>query len=78
MNSTRSVFSSPIGTQKGEAGGAFPWLSGKESSCNTGATGDTVSIPGSGRSPGGGYGNPLQYSCLENVHGQRSLAGYSP
>ena len=78
MNSTRSVFSSPIGTQKGEAGGASPWLSGKESSCNTGATGDTVSIPGSGRSPGGGYGNPLQYSCLENVHGQRSLAGYSP
>ena len=28
--------------------------------------GDTVSIPGSGRSPGGGNGNPLQYSCLEN------------
>ena len=27
---------------------------------------------------GGGYGNPLQYSCLENSHGQRSLAGYSP
>ena len=26
----------------------------------------------------GGYGNPLQYSCLENLHGQRSLAGYSP
>ena len=29
-----------------------------------------------GRSPGGGHGNPLQYSCLENPHGQRSLAGY--
>ena len=28
--------------------------------------------------PGGGHGNPLQYSCLENPHGQRSLAGYSP
>ena len=28
--------------------------------------GDTVSIPGSGRSPGGGHGNPLQYSCLKN------------
>ena len=27
---------------------------------------DNISIPGSGRSPGGGYGNPLQYSCLEN------------
>ena len=30
------------------------------------------------RSPGGVHGNPLQYSCLENAHGQRSLAGYSP
>ena len=35
-------------------------------------------IPGLGGSPGGGHGNPLQYSCLENPHGQRSLAGYSP
>ena len=34
-------------------------------------------IPGSGRSPGGGHGNPLQYSCLENPYGQRSLGGYS-
>ena len=39
---------------------------GKESACNAG---DPGSIPGSGRSPGGGHGNPLQYSCL---------AGYSP
>ena len=31
---------------------------------NAGDTGDTGSIPGSGRSPGGGNGNPLQYSCL--------------
>ena len=31
-----------------------------------------------GRSPGGGQGNPLQHSCLENPHGQRSLAGCSP
>ena len=35
-------------------------------------------IPGLGRSPGGGRSNPLQYSGLENPHGQRSLAGYSP
>ena len=35
-------------------------------------------IPGLGSSPGGGQGNPLQYSCLENPHGQRSLGGYSP
>ena len=35
-------------------------------------------IPGSGRSTGGGHGNPLQYSCLGNPHGQNSLVGYSP
>ena len=34
-------------------------------------------IPGLGRSPGGGHGNPLQYSCLENL-GRRSLMGCSP
>ena len=39
------------------------WLSGKESTCDTG--GDVGLIPGLGRS-GGGNGNPLQYSCLEN------------
>ena len=48
---------------------------GKESACNAGVLG---SIPGLGRSPGGGHGNSLQYSCLENPHGQRSLTGYSP
>ena len=47
----------------------------KGSPCNAG---DLGFIPGLGRSPGGGHGNPLQYSCLENPHGQRSLAGYSP
>ena len=36
---------------------------GKEAACNMG---DLGSIPGLGRSPGGGHGNPLQYSCLEN------------
>ena len=39
------------------------WLSGKESACNAG---DTGWIPGSGRFPGEGNGNPLQYSCLGN------------
>ena len=39
---------------------------GKESACSAGDSGDLASIPGSGRSPGGGHGNPLQYSCLEN------------
>ena len=40
--------------------------------------GDLGSIPRLGRFLGGGHGNPLQYSCLENPHRQRSLAGYSP
>ena len=39
---------------------------GKESTCNARDTGDVGSILRSGRSPGGGHGNPLQYSCLEN------------
>ena len=48
---------------------------GKEFACNAG---DPGLIPGLGRSPGEGNGNPLQYSCLENPYGQRSLVGYSP
>ena len=56
--------------------GGFPDRSvGKESTCSAG---DPGLIPGLGRSPGGGHGNPPQYSCLKNPHGQRSLAGYSP
>ena len=56
--------------------GSFPRGSdGKESACDVR---DLGSIPGLGRSTGGGNGHPLQYSCLENPHGQRSLAGYSP
>ena len=68
---------------------SFPGGSDSEESvCNEG---DQGSIPGSGRSPGGGNGNPLQYSCLENpmdrgawwatVHGvtksQTRLSGYT-
>ena len=41
-------------------------LSGKESTFGSGAAGDAGLIPGLGRSPGGGHGNPLQYTCLEN------------
>ena len=42
----------------------LPWcLSGKDSACNAG---DSGLIPGLGRFPGGGHGNPLQYFCLEN------------
>ena len=54
------------------------WFSSKESTCNAGDVRDRGSISGSGRSPGGGNGNLLQYSCLEKSHGQKSLAGYSP
>ena len=43
------------------------WLSGKEFTCNEGDKGDADLIPGWRRSPGGGNGNPLQYSCLENL-----------
>ena len=49
---------------------------GKESTCNAGPLGLTAGSKG--RSPGGGNGNPSQYSCLENPYGQRSLVGYSP
>ena len=48
---------------------------GKESAC---IVGNLDSIPGLGRSPGGGHGNALQYYCLENPQGQRNLVGYSP
>ena len=40
--------------------------SGKEFACSAGDITDMGLIPGSGRSPGGGLGKPLQYSCLEN------------
>ena len=53
----------------------FPGASdSKESAWNEG---DLGLNPELGRSPRGEHGNPLQYSCLENPHGQRSLAGYS-
>ena len=51
------------------------WLRWQRVTCNAG---DLGSIPGLGRYPGEGHGNPLQYSCLENPHGLRSLVGYSP
>ena len=43
---------------------------GKESACNVG---DLGLIPGLGRTPGGGHGNLLQYSCLEKPYGQRRM-----
>ena len=46
-----------------EIAGLPSWLSGEESACNAG---DAGSVPGAGRSPGEGNGNPLPYSCLEH------------
>ena len=43
------------------------WLSSGNLPANAGGTGDTGSIPGAGRSPGGGNGNPLQYFCRVNI-----------
>ena len=65
------TFPLPHGLGLGFPGGS----DGKEFTCNAG---DLGLIPRLGRSPGEGHGNPLQYSCLENPHGQRSLVGYSP
>ena len=64
-----------LSNQIGGTSLGFPGDSdGKESGCNTG---DLDLNPGLGRCPEGGHGNPFQYYCLENPHGQRSLEGYS-
>ena len=52
------------------------WLRDKKSACNAGASGDTGLIPGSGRSLGEGNGNPILLPG--ELHGRKSLAGYSP
>ena len=51
---------------------------GSEGKMSASNAGDLGLIPGLGRFPGEGNGNPLQYSCLQKLHGQRSLVGYSP
>ena len=57
-----------------QANGLPQWLSGTESACNAG---DTGLITGSERSTGGEQGDPLQYACLGESDGQRSLVAYS-
>ena len=59
------IFKDNLQIQNGFPGGS----AGKESACNAG---DLGSIPGLGRSPGEGNGNPLQYSCLENSLNRRA------
>ena len=57
----------------------LPWhLSRRESTFSAGDAGDVDLIPGLGRSPERGNGNPFQYYCMEKSHGWRSLMGYSP
>ena len=74
LNCTRIFFITPMYAIIG----ASLMFQGKESACSVGATRDTGLISESGRSPGGRNGNPVQYPCLENPHGQGSLAGCSP
>ena len=72
------LFPIPVECSSGTAShlvGSPDGSDGKESTCNVG---DLGLIPRLGRPPGGGHDNPLQYSCLENPHGLRSLMGYSP
>ena len=71
FNKVNIIFIIDLGASQGE-------LMVKILPANAGAIRGTGFIPGSGRSPGGRHDNPLQYSCLENLHGQRSLGGYSP
>ena len=56
---------------------AFSFSYDSDSEESTCSEEDLGLIPGSGRFSGGGHGNPLQYTCLENPHGQGSLVGYS-
>ena len=64
-----SDFISLHSVHRGFPGGA----GGKDSTCNAGAARDTGSVPGSGRSSGGGHGTPIQYSCLENPRDTEAL-----
>ena len=69
-----SSSSSSSKKRKGFPGGA----SGKEPAYESKRRKRPGFDPWVGKTPAGGHGNSLQYSCLENPHGQRSLAGYSP
>ena len=66
MQETQEMQFQSLGQEDPLEEGMATHSSSKESACNAGDTGDAVSIPGSGRSPGGGHGNPLQYPCLED------------
>ena len=78
----RSSWSEPQlvpGLVFGDCCRASPGLpSGSDSKVSACSAGDLGSIPGLGRSPGEGNGNPLQYSLPGKFHGLRTLVGYSP
>ena len=69
LNIIKYIYDKPTGLPQ--------WLSGKESTCNAGDTGDISLIPGSGRSPGGAW-QPTPVFLPGEFHGQSSLADYSP
>jgi len=56
----------------------YTFPGGSDSKASAYNAGESGSIIGSGKSSGEGNGSPLQYSCLEKSHGQRSMVGYSP
>ena len=64
-------------TERGGGGTSQVALVVKNPPASMGDIKDVGSIPGLGRFPGRGHGNPLQYSCLENPRGQKRLAGYN-
>ena len=68
-----------FGVFQGGCGGGAPQVAlvVKNPPANAEDIREAGSIPGLGRSPGGGNGNPLQCSCLEESHGLRNLVGYS-
>ena len=74
MNPFESIFSQWVSMNQASASGSMV----KNLPASAGDTRDAGLIPRSGRSPGGGNGNPLQYVFLEKSHWQRSLAGWSP
>ena len=73
-----SMQETPVPSLVKELRSLMDFPGGSDSKVSVYNVGDLGSIPGSGRFPGEGNGNTLQYSCLEKSHGQRSLVGYSP
>ena len=78
LQAATKIEDSPCCTQGQAQPDTYRLPLGRRPPASTGDRRHSGSIPGSGSFLGGGHSNPLQYSCLENPYGQRSLAGYSP